>query len=84
MKKGFLLTLIKLITICLFTLQAQTPPRSAFLPEEQRTIKIPIPIIDKSTQKEKLSSELNTLYEKYMNQEAFTAFAGQSGLTVGD
>jgi hypothetical protein len=82
MGKGFLLCLIQFNTICLSVLYAQSNQRSVFLTEDQRTIKGPIPIQEKSSYKAKLSSELNILYEKYVNQEAFSTFADRAGLTI--
>jgi hypothetical protein len=78
MGKKLIRRLIQIYILCLSTLFAQT----IFLPEDQRTIREPIPTPDKTSHIEKLSSELNTLYQKYINREPFAAFADQTGLRL--
>jgi hypothetical protein len=71
-----------LIRFVLITLTFAYGQNAIPLPADQRALTAAIPVPDKSTYLGKLSSELNTLYQKYSNRQPFKAFAGQSGLQI--
>lgn len=82
MGKTILLWLTQFATLSLSVLFAQSHLHTQRLTDEQMNLREPIPIRDKSSQKVKLSSELNTLYRTYIQQGFFTDYADRTGLKI--